>query len=551
MGTMASIGSLALARDAFKRQAWKAARAAYAAAASTETLTLDDVEHHAIAAHLVGEESESQDALLRGYRESLRRDDLTRAIRFAFWLGHSHLFVGEHAQASGWFARARALLLERGVDCAEWGYLLIPEGIGQLIAGEVAAADRTMAEAQARGRRFADPDLIAMAGHGRGRALIRLGQTAEGMAALDEAMVFVTAGEVSPFLTGHVYCGVLEACQEVFDIRRAREWTAALTRWCEDQPDLVPYRGPCLVHRVELMRLRGDWQLALEEAQRACDWLSLPTSPESAADAFYELGELFRLRGDFSGADQAYRQASLLGRPPEPGLALLWLACGQAATATSALRRALAEAQNSAQRAELLAACVEALLAEGDIVGASEAADQLGDLAQTLDALLLQALSERARGSVLLAQGEVTAALAALRRSWTAWKQLDAPYEAARTRVLIGDACQSLGDQQSAAMEYEAARSVFDRLGAAADLARLDTGAPRHSPSAAKGLTGREVEVLSLIAKGWTNRAIADALVISEHTVARHVQNMLQKLGVSSRASLAAFAVEHGLIRPG
>ena len=142
-------------------------------------------------------------------------------------------------------------------------------------------------------------------------------------------------------LVGNVYCGVLEACQEVFDVGRAREWTAVLTRWCEGQPDLVPYRGPCLVHRVEVMRLRGDWEDALQEAMRACDWLSLPTSPEGPADAFYQLGEMHRLRGNLAAADEAYRQASRTGRPPEPGLALLWLARGRTNAAAAAVQRAL------------------------------------------------------------------------------------------------------------------------------------------------------------------------------------------------------------------
>jgi DNA-binding CsgD family transcriptional regulator/tetratricopeptide (TPR) repeat protein len=536
------------AREAFRRQAWRAARSAYAAAGDQAPLTLDDIERLAVAAHLIGEEAESREALARGYRESLERKDVARAVRFAFWLGHGMLFTGELAQANGWFARARGLLAERGVDCVERGYLLIPTGVEQLVAGDAAAACRAFTEAQAIGRRFADPDLLVMAGHGRGRALIRLGLCGEGVAALDEVMVAATTGEVSPLLVGHAYCGVLEACWELFDLRRAREWTAALTRWCEGQPDLVPYRGPCLVHRVELMRLRGDWEDALEEARRACEWLSQPATPEGPADAFYQLGELYRLRGDFAAAEVAYRQASRLGRTPEPGVALLWLARGQAAAAAAAVRRALDETgADRARRSELLAAYVEILLALGDTAGARTATTELARLAATLDALPLRALAERAEGSVLIAEGAPRAALAPLRRSWAAWQRLEAPYEAARVRALIGTSCRALGDEESAAMEVDAARWVFERLGAVHDLARLGAESASPAPAAASGLTRRETEVLSLIAAGETNRAIAAALVISEHTVARHVQNMLQKLGFSSRASLAAFAVQEGL----
>ncbi|HLZ70566.1 MAG TPA: LuxR C-terminal-related transcriptional regulator [Dehalococcoidia bacterium] len=536
------------ARAAFARRAWGVARSAYAKASDAGALSLDDVERYAVVAHLVGEETECRELLARGYRESLRHADVTRAVRFAFWLGHQMIFTDEMGQAGGWFARARSLLSERGADCVEWGYLLVPAGMEKLWAGDVDAACSIFAEALAIGRRFADPTLLAMAGHGRGRALIRLGLHAEGMATLDEVMLALTAGEASPMLVGHVYCGVLEACQEVFDVRRAREWTAVLSRWCDGQPDLVPYRGPCLVHRVELMRLRGDWEDALTEARRACAWLSLPASPEGPADAFYQLGELHRLRGDFTAAEEAYRQASRLGRPPEPGIALLWLVRGQTDAAEAAIRRALDELGTApARRIELLAAHVEILLGMGNTAAAQKAADELAELTAVLTAVPLRALADRAAGSVLIARGESRAALAPLRRAWTAWQQVEAPYEAARVRVLIGMACRAVGDDESAAMEVDAARWVFERLGAVPDLARLD--ADSLAPAAAGGLTRREVEVLGLIAAGETNKAIAAALVISEHTVARHVQNMLQKLGVSSRASLAAFAVEQGLAR--
>ena len=203
------------------------------------------------------------------------------------------------------------------------------------------------------------------------------------------------------------------------------------------------------------------------------------------------------------------------------------------------------------RRAELLAACVEVSLALGDTAQAEAACTELDGIASALNAAPLRALADRARGSVLIAKGDVRAALAPLRSSWMAWTKLDAPYEAARVRVLIAEAYRALGDEDSAAMELDAARWVFERLGAMADLARLDSDAqpalpPDETPT---GLTRRELEVLQLIARGETNKAIAAAFVISEHTVARHVQNMLLKLGFSSRASLAAYAVERGLTR--
>jgi DNA-binding CsgD family transcriptional regulator/tetratricopeptide (TPR) repeat protein len=557
-----SEATLEKAREAYARQAWRAAREAYAALPQDAPLTLDDFERYAVAAHLLGEEPDSRDALTRGYRRARELRDVTRAARFAFYLGHGMMFTGESAQANGWFGRTRSLLADLGADCVEWGYVMIPVGVGQLAAGDAEAARETFRAAQAIGSRFADASLVAAAGHGHGRALLRLGHVGEGMAVLDEAMVAVAAGDVTPLLVGYIYCGVLEACQEVLDLPRAKEWTAVFSRWCEGQPDLVPYRGPCLVHRVEVMRLRGDWEDALEEARRACDWLSLPASPEGPADAFYQLGELCRLRGQAAGAEEAYQRASRLGRTPQPGLALLWLARGQAEEAATAVRRALDESVpegplgdwdrmlQQARRAELLSAYVEILLALGDPAAARAGAVELADAAAVLDVLPLRALADRAEGSVLIAERQPRAALAPLRRSWSAWQRLEVPYEAARVRVLIGKACRALGDEQSAAMEFDAARWAFERLGAAPDLARLEEDAHAAGRRAPGGLTPREVEVLRLIAAGETNKGIAAALVISEHTVARHVQNMLQKLGFSSRAGLAAYAAQEGLTPP-
>jgi DNA-binding CsgD family transcriptional regulator/tetratricopeptide (TPR) repeat protein len=539
------------ARAAFGRQAWGVARSAYASVASgVAPLTLDDIERYAIAAHLVGNDAETREALTRGYREARARDDVSRAVRFAFWLGHSMIFTGEMAQASGWWATARSLLAERGADCAEWGLLLSMEALEQFFAGDIEPALHTLDEAEAIGKRFGDADVRAGAQYLRARALIRVGRCREGVAALDQVMVALTTGELHLLGMGHTYCGLLDACWEILDLRRAREWTVALTRWCEAQPDLVPYRGPCLIHRVELMRLHGDWPDAVQEAHRACDWLSLPASPETPAEAFYQLGELRRLSGEFDEAEEAYRQASKWGRSPEPGIALLWLARGQTEAAAAALHRALDECEpNCGKRAELLGAHVEALIAKGELAAARDAASELKELAKARDAVFLHALADRAEGNVLLAEGQPGGAVALFRRSWRGWQELEAPYEGARVRVQIANACRVLGDEGSAQMELDAARWVFERLGARFDLELLDRDSKQVPPSTTGGLSARELEVLRLIAAERSNKDIAAALVISEHTVARHVQNMLQKLGCSSRTGLAAFAVEHGVVR--
>jgi DNA-binding NarL/FixJ family response regulator len=535
-------------RAAFAAQAWADAVERLSAADRAAPLAPDDLERLATAAYLVGREDESAELWARAHHELLARGEAERAARCAFWLAFGLLNRGELARGGGWVARARRVLADSPQDLAEHGYLTWLASLRSIMEGRTREALAGFEQAATLGERWGEPDLAALGRLGVGRALIRLGEPGPGVALLDEVMVAVEAGELSPIVVGDLYCTVLEGCQELFDLRRAQEWTAVLTAWCASQPDLVPYRGQCLLHRAELLQLRGAWPEAMEEARRAAARFLESTRHPAAGAAAYQEAELHRLRGEAAEAEEGYRQASRWGREPQPGLALLRLAQGQLAAAQAAIRRALDEASDRHDRCRLLPAVTEIALAAGDLPAAEEAAGELSRAAEELDAPLLRAAAASARGAVLLGRGDARSALAELRSAFAAWQDLEAPYEAARAREGIGLACRALGDQDSAAMELDAARWAFRRLGAATDLARVEAPGAAAPAGPAGGLTAREVEVLRLVATGRTNRAIAAELVLSERTVDRHVSNIFTKLGVPSRAAATAWAYEHGLV---
>jgi len=534
-------------RESFGRREWADAFAALSAADRETPLEPEDLERLATAAYLAGRDDDSAEAWERAHHELVRRGDAVRAARCAGWLVFVLLNGGEFARAGGWLARARRLLDDGRRDCAEQGHLIVPEAFQHAVAGDWPTAYAIAGRAAEIGVRFGDLDLVTLARNLQGRSLIAQGKTVEGMALLDEAMVAVMADEVSEMVAGSVYCSVIEACQEVLDLRRAQQWTSALTHWCDSQPDLVPFSGHCLVHRAEIMQLHGAWPDALEAAQQACERLMKRPQPAVGA-AFYQQAELHRLRGEFTQAEEAYRQASRWGREPQPGLARLRLVQGQVDAAAAAIRRVVEAAQDRVSRPRLLPAHVEIMLAAGDVGAARTAAGELSELADELDAPLLRALAAQARGAVLLQDGDAQTALGALRSAWTAWQELEVPYEGARARVLIGLACRALGDEESAEMELDAAHWIFGRLGAVPDVARAQSLSRKAASKPAGGLTARELEVIRLVAAGKTNRTIAADLFLSEKTVARHVSNIFTKLGLSSRSAATAYAYEHDLV---
>jgi DNA-binding CsgD family transcriptional regulator len=540
-------GVLELGRRSVDARSWAEAYEALSEADRAENLGAEDLELLGTAAFMTGREEEWADALERAHAAYLDAGEPLRAVRCAFWVGTNLALRGELGPASGWLGRAQRLLDDQAdEEVVERGYLLLPVMLRHEAGGELEAAVAAATAAVDIARRFDDSDLFALAVHAQGQFLIRIGQVKRGLVLLDEAMVAVTRGELSPIVSGMVYCGVVLACQDVFEVQRAREWTDALSRWCAKQPGLVAFTGRCLMHRAELMQLDGAWRDALEEARQAGLRFVETTEDAAAGLAYYRQGELQRLLGRTAEAEAAYRAASRQGREPQPGLALLRLRQGRTEAAVAAIRRAVDETEEPLRRAELLPALIEITLATGDLPTARRAAAELREIADRYETTMLAAFAAQWHGTVELAEGRPAQALLELRRAWRIWRTLEARYDSARTRVQIGLACRALGDDDAVALEADAARETFVALGARADLEQLEDlfGPPIES----HGLTARELEVLRLVAEGRSNREIAHELVISEHTVARHVQNILTKLRLSSRTAATAFAFENGLV---
>jgi len=543
--------STSIGRDAYARRAWAEAFDAFSEANAATPLDADDAERLAWSAMLSGRTDASFEAFERLYEIRLGAGEELRAARAAFWLGMRLMSLGQTARGSGWLARAQRLV-EGIPDCVECGYLRLPLAFRLAAAGDHAAARAAAVEAIEIGDRHHDRDLGALARALAGRASIRQGRLSEGLPMLDEAMVAVSSRDVSPIVTGLVYCEAISACQQSHALDRAREWTAGLSAWCEAQPQLVPFAGACLVHRSEIMQFAGAWSEAFEEAHQVLTRFGLGSRGD-AGHAFYQQGEIHRLRGELSEAEHDYTQASEHGQDPHPGMALLRVAQGRIDLATAATRRVMSVTADPLQRTRFLPAHVEILLAASKIDEARQAADELGTLADRFGMDVLGAMAQHAKGAVALAQGDARGAIGPLRRAQEVWERVGAPYLSARIRLLMARAFRALGDEDGAALEIDAAKKVFVHLGAAPDVRTTqqmatpattadDRGLDRH------GLSPRELEVLRLVASGKTNKTIAGELFLSEKTVDRHVSNIFGKLNVSSRAAATAWAYQHHII---
>ena len=549
-----TVAALARARELHQLSRWDDACAEFLTADSERELDVDDLELLAEAAQLTGRHDQAVTALERAFTLRASEADLPAAATAAFWLYAEFLYAGEFARASGWMSRLHDLA-ERLAAEEEPGWLSIAAAhrfIGQRQYDEARAV---LTGALAQGRERGEVDLEAFAMLLTARSLLLAGRRDEGLARMDHAMLRVTGAQTSPRMTSMLYCAAIGTCeQEAWELARALEWGRALEHWMASLPTAFggAFLDNCRVYRAALKRRRGqlsEARLELEEAAR-----SLAEGPGVlvAGHACYELGEVHRLLGQDDAAELAYRRATSLGASVQPGLALLRLAQGDTATAARALHRALAEAVRAQERGRLLPALVTVSVAAGAMEEAEAALVELGHLTRSIGSSALDAEYARGQGEIALAAGHPDAALPELRRSAEAWRQLDAPYETARSSVLIARCCRALGDEEGARLELESARESFARLGARRDLDAVE--ALLHSSPPGHGLPGhrlsaRELQVLQLVAAGKTNRSIASELFLSERTVHRHVSSIFDKLGVRSRTEAATYAVEHQLLQ--
>ncbi|MEV1067789.1 helix-turn-helix transcriptional regulator [Streptomyces sp. NPDC050263] len=536
------------ARDAVARESWADA---HRLLSGLDPARLAPADHagFADAAWWTGRIDESIEHRTHAYAGYAAARDGRRAGLMAWLLFYEHRLAGRRAVAAGWLRRARQHLGGEP-ECAEQCYLAWMDTEAAQARGAFEEATASARRMAAIARRCGSPDLYAMSVQAQASVLVARGRIAEGLDLLDEAMCSASAGELGSFFTGWVYCLGLQQSMACVDLRRAAEWTDAAMRWCAAMPAENNFRGLCRIHRVQVLELRGDWSRALEEAVRTCEEL-LPYERGPAGEVFYLVGEIRRRRGETAAAEESYARAHELGRDPRPGLALLRLAQGRAQAAAAAL--AHHEAQGRLERCRLLAARVEVSLALGRPAEAGAAAGELAGLAVEWQRLrgsavtLPHASAASAAGAVAFAAGDLDRARDRLREALALWLELGVPYEAARTRMPLAAAERAAGDEEGARLELRAAGQTFEELGAVPDARRAAAllGAVRGRPPG--GLTGREAEVLRLVAAGGTNRAIAAELVISEHTVARHLNNIFAKLDVSSRAAATAYACTHGL----
>lgn len=525
--------TLDTAHAAVERGDWRTAYDVLAAVRAEGTpLPLEAVDELGRAAWWLGRTQESIRLSEEVHHQLLADGLLDRAAQSAAEVAIVAMLRGDGALGSGWLSRARRLLQDRPPGLAH-GLVAFADCLVAIETSDLDAVRARALEMQALGRQIGELTISSLGLMLEGVARARDGELVDGFALLDEAMLPVIGGQVIPEFAGAMYCLTISTCTELADLERARRWTVATERWCEQFSDAVMYLGICRVHRAHLLEREGAWDRAEQEAQRVCEELA-DVNASVVAEGFYQVGEVRRLRGELDAAEQSYRRARALGRIPQPGEALLRLARGQHEEAWQVIEQAFGECRDDPfTRARLL-------LAEAEIGHATRRATDVARSASSLDAIAERYGSEglctwaaHARGLSLLTAGDAGQAVEALTDARRRYDAMHARYDAARLRLLQAECERMLGHDDRASAEERAGRAALDALGAA----------PTSPPPG--GLTPRELEVLAHVAAGASNRRIGEALSITEKTVGRHLSNIYLKLDVGSRTEAAAWAHQH------
>lgn len=467
--------SLETGREAARRHAWRDAYRLLREADEAGGLGAADIENLAEAAWWTGHLDEALALRARAYAAFAQAGERERAALVASTLAIDHIVKGAMSVAGGWIGRAESILGSEAESAAH-GHVALARGLNALERGELAAAKDDLARARELAARYGDRSLEALAHVFQGMVLVMSGGVDAGLALLDEATSAALSGELEPLATGVVYCVTIDSCQALGDCGRAAEWTEAANRWC-DRLDITGFPGACRIHRAEVMRLRGEWPRAEQQALEACEELRDYNAFITAA-GYYEIGEIRRRRGDFAAAEEAYAMARDYGREPEPGLALLRLAQGKVEAAARAIVRELErEDLDPLSRARRLPAQVEVALAAGELKRARDAADELERIADAYKVDNRRTPAHEgavrlARGQIQLAERDWKGAAASLRAARDTWAKVGAPYETSHARLLLGLAYRSDGDEEAARDELTAARRGFEQLGAVLDLQR-------------------------------------------------------------------------------
>lgn len=539
---------LQAARSAYDRGAWADATELFLGADAETGLDTGDLEALAWSAAISAQDRVMLTTLERLYAHYAASEDHEQSARTAFWCGLRNMLIGEVGLGAGWLQRAAKHAEQTPPDCVQRGYLLLPQVFMHRGKGDYDTAIKVADKALVIGEKADEPDLIALAGSMKGGILFRIGRIDDGYIPIDEAMLLANSRRLSPVVSGVVYCEVIASCCRVLEMVRAREWTAILTDWCRRNPQAKAFNGVCQVHRAEVLQLEGNWNEAFAEAERAGRGLHGTTEQTAMATAAYRRGEILRLRGEFEQSNAEYRLAGEIGIDPQPGMALLRLVQGRREEAVAAIRRAMETAGDVPGKTQLLPAGIEIFIACGDLDTAEELCAEMSGIAGLFGTEILARVADQGNGSLALARGQFSDAITALTRARDYWAAFGAPYLVARLRVDIAHCCAGLGDAESAGMEFDAAGKIFQELGAGPDLARIHEFRTGTKAAGTDDLTARERQVLSLVANGGTNREIARELGLSPKTVNRHVENILGKLGVGSRAAAVAKGLKAGAI---